>query len=180
VARSCLECGFIHRGRCAPKPTKLQVLDVISLLELRQFKFPRDEEELARVREVRDLAIEQLQDDVYLTTRARDRVGRAYIVPRDMSRKDSEKDAFEMFPPRTEEDHALQLALEPFLDKLTPDERVLVRLYFDAGETQKEIARRLSVRRATVNRRLGAIYQKLKTLLLAEFVPEQEQEEEIP
>jgi RNA polymerase sigma factor (sigma-70 family) len=154
---------------------KSQVVDKVAELEFEQFRHPEDAK---RLLEIRDLAIRQLADDAdTIAGNRRDRVGRAnqgWVLTRDTERPDAERDQYEMWPGRTEDDDAITLALEPFLAKLKPEEHVLVELYFYARETHQEIADRLGTSRANITQRLGRIYEKLRELISEEFVKEEE------
>jgi RNA polymerase sigma factor (sigma-70 family) len=164
----CQTCGMEHTGRCALKPVKMQVVDEIARLEFEQFRYPHDKEARARVLEIRELAQHQLADDVYNTLAAvqRDRIGRDWVF----HSYEAGDDVYEMWPARTADDDALQLALDLYLGRLTPEERALIRLHFDARETQRQIASRLGIAQKNVHARLKRIYKKLHDMLVGEFI----------
>lgn len=54
--------------------------------------------------------------------------------------------------------------LDPLLEKLTDDDRLVIGLYYLHGLSQAEIARRLDVSQVQVSRRLARIIQRLRAL----------------
>lgn len=62
-----------------------------------------------------------------------------------------------------EREHRRQV-LAPLLEKLAPDDRLVVGLYYLHGMSQAEIARRLEVSQVQVSRRLARILARLRAL----------------
>ncbi len=178
----CSTCGLEHLGYCKREMNRgwyrSQIVDLVSSLEFQQFQYPDDKEARARVLETRALALEQLEDDVFAVSGSRrDRVGRAqmgWVLTGYQPARSDERDVYELWPAYTEDDEALQLALEPFLGRLTPEQRALVRLHFDGRESMNQIATRLGVAKSTIQKRLNTVYVKLREMLSSEFETEPE------
>jgi RNA polymerase sigma factor (sigma-70 family) len=149
------------------------VRDEVARLEFEQFKHPDDEAERARIMEVRSLAVDQLENDVYNTGgAARDSIGRALQGRVYVS--ESYDDPRPVWASRTLEEEALADGFEPFLERLTPEQRSLVRLRYSGQETERQIAERLGIARRSVRDRLNRIHESLKKALVTAFIPRPE------
>jgi RNA polymerase sigma factor (sigma-70 family) len=143
---------------------------VIDLLEMEQFRHPEDRD---RLNEVRALAQQQVSDDTGATRSRPHRIGKkGDIYPADplVDRPDSE--LTQLWPERTDEQLDRAAGLEPFIAGLTGEQRIMVRLRYDAQMTQDEIADILHIDQSNVNRRLATIHKQLRAALLEAFVPE--------
>lgn len=142
IQRLCTSCGERHPARCRvdATPSKTRVANEITILEREQFRHSDDEAERRRILEIRELAQQQLSEDVYHTAgKHRDRVGRQYV-----ENKQEWEDGNDMWPERSEVQRALQRGLDPVLDQLTANQRVLFRLHYGAGMTEREVAKQLN------------------------------------
>ena len=169
------ECGKRHTGKCrvSPEPTRGGVQNEIASLEREQFRHAGDDEELARINEIRDLAEEQLLDDVYsITGRQRDRVGAHWVKTRDWF-DDGQQ---EFWRERSPEQRALMLGFDPILDRLTPDQRVIVRMRYGTEMTMQEIADQLGIRKQSVEARLVRIHASIMRALVEMFGPPKNEE----
>lgn len=142
--------------------------------------------ELERFEEIRELARQQLLEDTFSTAGQRDRIGKAatgWIGHYDRwgRRGDdedtpwSERDHLPIWPERTHEQLALEAGMQPFLDALVADDRVLIRLAFDGGLSQREIATQLGQSQSTVHRRMAAVLDQLRAALTRTFLGEGEE-----
>lgn len=130
--------------------------------------------ELERASEIRQLVEEQLVDDVYsITGNHRDRIGDARTgwVSHYDPRGDEEE--FGLWPSRSEEQLALEAGLAPYLDQLPVELRVIIRLYYDARMTVREIADQTGMRHPTPVRRLRDAHARVRELLEQAFLQEE-------
>jgi RNA polymerase sigma factor (sigma-70 family) len=148
------------------------VLNEAQLLELEQFRHPDDEAERARINAIRALALEQLADDVYTTGGPRrERIGGQWVAVYDEFYGERP-----LWTDRTEEEEALAEGLAPFLDRLPAEQRVLVRMRYDAQMTEQEVAALTGTTQQAVHQRLATVHKALREVLLAAFAPPEEVE----
>ena len=137
--------------------------------------------ELKRAQEIRTLVLEQLADDVY-SMRARssgmgtglDRIGREWVGHFHNLEDDDPEHYSPLWKEWSEDQLALQAGMAPFLDALPAEDRVKIRLTYDAGLSLSEMAEQLGENRVTIHRRLKAIHEKLRADLTRAFLQEVE------
>ncbi len=126
--------------------------------------------ELERADAVRRLVREQVADDVFNTGAAgqRDRVGTRYVGHHD---KGGDLENFSpMFPPRTEEDKALEVEMESVMqENLDGEERVILNLAYDNAYTERMLALMYSTSQPTMHRRIKAIEDKIRNAMLKRY-----------
>jgi hypothetical protein len=122
-----------------------EVLRATQALEFEQFQNPDDRD---RLRELRDVALDQVADDVYsLSERHRGRIGRSTIRPF------HEGEGRALWPRRTPDQQNIEVAFAPLLRELSVAQREVLDL-FAAGYTEREVAAARSVtKRAVVKMR---------------------------
>ena len=126
--------------------------------------------------EVRELALLQIADDRPEVVQ-RDRVGavRTGWVVHSQTQEWSDsyqRNSSELWRAYSDDQLALQVALTAILDiTLSPEERVLIRLTYDAGMSLREVAYQLNQSHMTVKRRLQAIYEKMRHALVIAYGP---------
>ena len=134
--------------------------------------------ELERSEEIQQLTRQQLHEDTYSTAGQRDRVGAAatgWIGHHDLSGHGDEPGGHRpVWPERTHDQLELESGMQPFLDALSADDRVLIRLVYDGGYSQREVAQQLGQSQPTVSRRLNAVHDQLRAALARAFLPEPE------
>jgi RNA polymerase sigma factor (sigma-70 family) len=167
----CAECGQYHGGRCfvSVEASRATVRDFIGKLEWEQFSHPDDADERERLMEIRELTIQQLADDTY-------DVGRSYIGAKsrgsilplhDDNRYNSS------WNERSERERVIETGIEPFLDQLTGEQRVVVRMRYGAQMSQQEIAEALHITQQAVNARLRTIHEALRRVLVFAYVSDE-------
>jgi RNA polymerase sigma factor (sigma-70 family) len=145
-------------------PTRAGVQNEIHVLEREQFRYADDEAERSRLNEIRELAQQQLLDDVYNTAgRHRGRVGGKWVDTRHDF--DDEHEIHELWPDRDDDQIALQSGLDVVLEQLTAEQRVLVRMRYGAGMTEYEIAAHIGITRRSVQARLERIHASVRRVL---------------
>lgn len=168
----CEDCGKRHPARCrvSPQPDKQKVANEIAVLERQQFEFADDEDKRDAINEIRELANEQILDDVYsIAGKQRDRIGNrgggGWVETRD----DLEGERG-MFRPRTEDEQALGLGMAGFLERLTPDQHVVYRMrYGDQQMTERHIAKILGKSQPAVHQQLDRIHDAIVKMLRETF-----------
>ena len=150
-------------------PLTYEVTKLIPRLEFEQFRHMEDRE---RLNEVRELAIEQVRSDVQESSAERywrgknDRVLRVGFE----SSGSWDDESLELWPARTERQHALEAGLTPLLDAvLTAEQRVQVRLRYDAGWTFEQIAEAEGVSKPAIIQRFGTIHKRIREALERTF-----------
>jgi RNA polymerase sigma factor (sigma-70 family) len=75
-----------------------------------------------------------------------------------------------IWPRYSDDQLSLQTALSALLDiSLEPEERVLIRLIYDGGLTQREAAAQLKLSQQAIAKRLQKIYDKLRVTLMKAY-----------
>lgn len=153
-------------------PTRNPVLEAADELASTAWQHRDEPGSLARVSEIRSLAIDQVADDTYhIVGDQRDRVGRQWV---------NSWSWIEEEPPErslTPDQLALQASIGGLLDKwLQGEDRLIIRWLYDGRLSQRDIAQLLRVSQPTIHRRVKALHELLKTKLLEEF-PEPNPEE---
>jgi len=163
----CEKCGDWHPARCrvSLRPTKTAVLNERARLEREMFQRPEDRE---RLNEICVLAEQQVLDDVYSIVGAqRERIGREWVSSRgEFDDKDNDD---KLWPTRTEEQLALERGTTPVLDRLTPNQRVVVRMRYWSELQLPEIAKMLGKTKQSVHQQLGRIHAAISRILTEEF-----------
>lgn len=155
-------------------PLTYEVMKSIPLLELEQFRHIDDRE---RLNAIRALAVEQVADDATSESPA-ERYGRSGRTYRPGTLEDTDQEEG-MWEHRTPRQLALEAGLTPLLDSvLTAEQRVLVRLRYDAQESVQQIADRYSTSHVAVVKRLQTVNKKLREALLLAYGPREEAEDE--
>jgi len=116
-------------------------------------------EEFERIDEIRRLAGDQIADDVPQVERIR--VGSEWVLNARWW-----PHHFRLLQePYSDDELSLQAAVRSLVEQLSSEERVLVRLTYDAGMSLREVADKFNYSHMTVKRRLAGIYQKLRVTL---------------
>lgn len=179
-------------------PLTYEVMKSIPLLELEQFRHIEDRE---RLREIRALAgdwkalgspaeqsayrkehgiMNSQVDDDSMDSKQETywKDGRTRMVQRPGTLEDTDQEEG-MWERRSQRELALEAGLIPLLDSvLTAEQRVLVRLRYDAQESVQQIADRYSTSHVAVVKRLQTINKKLREALLLAYGPREEAEDE--
>ena len=165
-------------------PLTYWVYQAIPLLELERFRHfeedrewaerfaqDKDDQEIkSRLDAIRTLAQEQVRDDQDTLDRREDHHFSVFSVP---VQEGSIPEG--MWGRRSQRYLALEAGLAPLLDSgLTAEQRVLVRLRYDRGETFPEIAERLGTTKQAVEQRFKTIHKKLRAALLLAYGPREE------
>lgn len=147
-----------------------EVWQLIPRLEFEQFRHIEDRERLVAIRE---LAIEQVASDTSESSAERfGRSGRTYGVGFG-SEGTWDDESHSLWPDRTERQRALEAGLTPLLDAaLTAEQRALVRLYYDVGESHAEIGQRLGITKQAVGQRFKTIHKAIREALEKTFETE--------
>ena len=156
-------------------PLTYAVMKSIPLLELEQFRHIEDRE---RLNAIRALAEEQVRDD-NLTSKQETywKEGRTRMVQRPGTLEDTDDDEG-MWARRTVRELVLEAGLTPLLDSvLTAEQRVLVRLRYDAQESVRQIADRYGTSHVAVVKRLQTVNKKLRETLLFAFGRQEAEDE---
>jgi hypothetical protein len=154
-----------------------EVWELIPRLEFAQFQHMEDRE---RLLEIRELAMEQVHDDNVESPAERYWKGRnARVLRADFETGGStwDNEAFQLWPERTEREKALEAGLAPLLDAaLTAEERVQVRLRYDAGKSVAEIAEMYNKPRKTMSDGFARIHRKIRDALMLAYGPREERQ----
>ncbi len=140
------------------------------------FRREENPDMLEHASEIRQLVGDQLSEDIYsITGNARDRIGRA-STGRVVSHNPHDREQFDPFwHPLSDDQLALRETIERFMqDVLTGEERVLVRRYFDAMMSQRDIAELENISQPAVLKRLNRVYDKLRVAMLERYMPKEE------
>lgn len=151
-------------------PLTYRVSKEIPKLEFEQFRHLEDRD---RIMAVRELAIDQVKDD-NSTTRGEtywsSKVGKPQAHRTISSGEMWDDESHSLWPDRTERQRALEAGLTPLLDAaLTAEQRALVRLYYDVGESQADIAGRLGITKQAVGQRFKTIHKNIREALEKTF-----------
>ena len=131
--------------------------------------------------EVRELTLLQVADDrpdVSLS-----RVGREWITHSQTQEWSGsyERGSSELWQAYSEDQLALQAAMRAILDiTLAPEERVLVRLIYDAQMTTRQVGHQLNISHVAVQKRLKKVYEKMRHALVLAYGEAPEIVEVIP
>lgn len=156
-------------------PLTRLVYKSIPLLEFEQFRHTEDRE---RLNEIRELAVEQVRDDLssetggenYLRAGRRSVVSRPGVIRGDTSTR-------EVWSERSERERALEAGLGPVLDAaLIPEQRVIVRMIYDASMLHSEVGYRLGgISKQAVQQRLAVIHKRVEAALRERFMKKEEE-----
>jgi len=112
---------------------------------------------------VRELTIQQVADDT--PSMIRGRIGTEWINHSQTQEWSGsyERGSTELWQAYSEEQLALQVSLTAILDiTLAPEERVLIRLIYDAQMTMRQVGNQLSISHVAVQKRLKKVYEKMR------------------
>jgi RNA polymerase sigma factor (sigma-70 family) len=167
--------GFHPYGGWDTIPSSGGVRDSSNKLVSDAWLLREQEGEIARAAEIRKLAIDQLTDDTYRSEGQK--LGRPRVLTLEWDGPDDRQELDGLWPQRSDEQLAIQIAMESFINGLDGEERVVVR-ELSNGFTQRETAERLGLSQPTVHRRMQRALDKLSAALLERYAPEEEEPNE--
>lgn len=174
---SCTECGTYHPGRCTRlvEPTRSGIRDLIVSLEFDQFAHPDDRDERERLMSVRELAIEQLGEDTYQVKPQRTGQTSSDSVLPLYGDLTSHRAPWEQ---RSEFERIMEAGVEPFMNMLNGEQRVLIRMRYGAQMTMPEIGAALHVSKQAVDQRLRRVHETLRAAMAFAFVNDETPDDE--